>query len=68
MIHIEQINGFTYTFSDTYKIRKIGTDEIYDDAMDVQDFTYEETDIPLDAHTPTEEDMRDALAILGVSL
>ena len=47
MIHIEQINGFTYTFSDTYKIRKIGTNEIYEDAMDVLDFQYEETDIPL---------------------
>ena len=47
MIHIEQINGFTYTFSDTYKIRKIGTNEVYEDAMDVLDFQYEETDIPL---------------------
>ena len=33
------INGreFTRTYSDTYKIRKIGTDGIYTDAMDVLD-------------------------------
>ena len=36
---------FTITFSDTgYKIRKVGTDEVYDDAIDVLDFEYEETD------------------------
>lgn len=40
---------FTRTYSDTYKIRKIGTDEIYTDAMDVLDFQYEETDIPIEA-------------------
>ena len=44
------INGreFTRTYSDTYKIRKIGTDEIYTDAMDVLDYQYEETDMPLE--------------------
>ena len=45
---------FTHTYSDTYKIRKVGTDEIYEDAMDVLDFQYEETDIPLDTQPPTE--------------
>lgn len=32
------------------KIRKVGTDEIYDKAIDVESapFTYEETDIPID--------------------
>lgn len=32
------------------KIRKVGTDEIYDDAIDVDGtpFTYEETDIPIE--------------------
>ena len=39
----------TRTYSDTFKIRKIGTDEIYDDAIDVLDYTYEETDIPIEA-------------------
>ena len=45
---------FTLTYSDTYKIRKVGTDEIYEDAMDVLDFQYEETDIALDTQPPTE--------------
>jgi hypothetical protein len=58
----------THTYSDTYLIRKVGTDEIYTDAMDVLDFQYEETDIPLDTQPPTEDEMREALAILGVSL
>jgi hypothetical protein len=59
---------FTHTYSNTFKIRKVGTDEIYTDAMDVLDFQYEETDIPLDTPAPTESDLREALAILGVSL
>lgn len=46
---------FTHTYSDTFKIRKVGTDEIYEDAMDVLDFQYEETDIPLDTQPPIEE-------------
>ncbi len=57
---------FTHTYSDTFKIRKVGTDEIYEDAMDVLDFQYEETDIPLDTPAPTESDLREALRILGV--
>ena len=57
---------FTYTYSDTFKIRKVGTDEIYDAAIDVLDFQYEETDIPLDTPAPTESDLREALNILGV--
>lgn len=45
MIVKEKINGFIHTFSDQNKmIRKVGTDEIYCDAMDVLDFEYEETD------------------------
>jgi hypothetical protein len=64
------INGreFTRTYSDTYKIRKIGTDEIYTDAMDVLDYQYEETDMPLEVPEATEGDMRQALTILGVEL
>jgi hypothetical protein len=57
---------FTYTYSDTFKIRKVGTDEIYDAAIDVLDFQYEETDIPLDTQPPTEDELKDALSILGV--
>jgi len=59
---------FTHTYSDTFKIRKVGTDEIYEDAMDVLDFQYEETDIPLDTPAPTESDLREALNILGVQI
>lgn len=33
-----------------FKIRKIGTDEVYDEAIDVDGtpYTYEETDIPIE--------------------
>ena len=58
---------FTHTYSDTYEIRKIGTDEIYDDAMDVLNYQYEETDIPLEDEDATEADYLAALAELGVS-
>lgn len=45
MIIKEKINGFIHTFSDQNKmIRKVGTEEIYCDAMDVLEFEYEETD------------------------
>ena len=57
---------FTHTYSDTFKIRKVGTDEIYDAAIDVLNFQYEETDIVLDTPAPTESDLREALNILGV--
>jgi hypothetical protein len=52
---------FTRTYSDTYKIRKIGTDEIYTDAMDVLDYQYEETDMPLEV---PEADAQDIIKIL----
>lgn len=72
MIIIETITidgrEFTHTYSDTYIIRKVGTDEIYTNAMDVLDFEYEETDtlIP-DEPTPPEQ-MQEALGILGVTV
>ena len=44
----KQIDGrdFTVTVSDTYLIRKVGTNEVYSEAWDLSDsgFTYEETD------------------------
>ena len=58
----------TRTYSDTYLIRKVGTDEIYDAAIDVLNFQYEETDIPLDTQPPTEDELKDALSILGVQI
>lgn len=55
MIIQEQINGFIHTFSDQNKmIRKIGTEEIYCDAMDVLDFEYEETNIDITIISPDE--------------
>ena len=58
---------FIHTYSDTYLIRKVGTDEIYTDAMDVLDCRYEETDIPIEAAPADDVEMREALAILGVT-
>lgn len=68
MIYVEQKDGFVHTYSDSYLIRKIGTNEIYTDAMDVTAQQYEETDTPLPTTEPTETEMREALNILGVSL
>lgn len=59
---------FYHTYSDGFCIRKVGTDGVYSDAMDVIQYEYEETDIPLDVPEPTETDMREALGILGVTL
>lgn len=53
---IDGVNLFR-TFSDSgMQIRKVGTDELYSEAIDVEyaPFTYTETDIPID--TPKEED------------
>ena len=36
--------------------------------MDVLDYQYEETYMPLEVPEATEDDMREALSILGVSL
>jgi hypothetical protein len=39
------------TYSDAdMKIRKVGTDEVYDEAIDIEGapYTYEETDIPIE--------------------
>ena len=39
------------TYSDKgLQIRKVGTDEVYDEAIDVENaqYTYEETDIPIE--------------------
>lgn len=72
MIIIETITidgrEFTHTYSDTYIIRKVGTDEIYTDAMDVLDFEYEETDTLIPDEPTTPEQMQEALGILGVTV
>lgn len=46
-----EINGtqLKRTYSNGgFKIRKKGTNEIYDEAIDILDFEYEETDIPIE--------------------
>ena len=44
------------TYSDEgYMIRKKGTDEIYEEAVDSQDFEYEETDIKIGEEEIIEE-------------
>ena len=54
MIYIEpvEIFGSTFkrTYSDTFMLRKVGTDEIYSEAVDIptSNYEYEETDIPLE--------------------
>ena len=47
-LYIERKDGVKLwrTYSDSgVKIRKIGTDEIYEEAIDVIDYSYEETNI-----------------------
>lgn len=59
----------TYS-SEGLKIHKIGTDEIYDDAVDVETagYQYEETETPIDPETggATEADYQAALREMGV--
>ncbi len=58
------------SYSDTgLRIRKVGTDEVYDEAIDIADapYTYEETDISADAEA-TEADFRAALRNMGVDV
>lgn len=73
MIVIEtiKINDKEYkkTYSDSgYLIRKIGTDEIYDEAIDLinSDDEYEETTMLINEEDTTEEDYLKALEELGV--
>lgn len=43
------------TYSDeNYMIKKVGTDEVYDEAIDVLDFEYEETDELVDVNNELE--------------
>lgn len=43
---------FRKTYSDTYYIKKVGTEQIYSEAYDIleNNFEYEETDRPLEAY------------------
>lgn len=49
--------GLYKTYSaDGYKIRKVGTDEVYDEAIDIETapYEYEETDIKVEPHEESE--------------
>ena len=63
MIIQEQIgNDLVKTYSDKgMMIRKIGTDELYSEAIDPKRFNreYEETDIPIEKHDELEEGLED---------
>lgn len=55
------------------KIRKVGTDEIYDEAIDVENapYRYEETDIPVESESEdgaTIADYQNALREMGVDV
>ena len=56
----------TYS-TDGLQIRKVGTDEVYDEAVDIDGapYTYEEMNIPTDADA-TEEDYQTSLRNMGV--
>ena len=47
---LDGVNLFVTKSTDGFKIRKVGTDEIYDEAIDVEtaSYQYEETDIPIE--------------------
>ena len=59
------------TYSDEgLMIHKVGTDEVYSEAIDIENsgYEYEETDIPTDGgDEATEVDYRNALEDLGVN-
>ncbi len=57
------------TYSDKgLQIRKVGTDEIYDEAIDIENapYTYEETEIPTE--DASEADYQEALREMGVKV
>lgn len=58
MITTEIKDGFQYTCSDKYKIKKVGTEEIYDEAYDLYptEYQYEETNILKDT-SETQDNM-----------
>ena len=67
MIKIEtiELNGkqFKRTYSDTYKIKKIGTDEVYNEAVDIlsANYEYEETDQALSQEEANDSEILDIL-------
>lgn len=52
----ETIGNLTRRYSDSnFLIKKVGTEELYAEAYDVQSFEYEETDIPMEIPEDTND-------------
>lgn len=52
----ETIGNLTKIYSDSnFLIKKVGTEELYAEAYDVQNFEYEETDIPIEIPEDTND-------------
>lgn len=59
-LYMEREDGVNLwrTYSDSgLKIRKVGTDEVYDEAIDVVVYVYEETDIPVEEREDLNDDI-----------
>lgn len=58
MIIKETLDRFIRHYSDTHLIRKIGTDEVYSEAVDLPDtgYEYEETDMPINFGTSSKSE------------
>ena len=60
-----ELNGkqFKRTYSDTYKIKKIGIEEVYDEAVDIlsANYEYEETDQTLSRDEANDSEILDIL-------
>mgnify|MGYP003593639721 CR=1 FL=1 len=52
---------FTRTYSDTYQIKKVGTNELYTEAVDIKATAYEETDMPIPQELKTLEERVEAV-------
>ena len=77
MIHKEtMMDGRIRTYSDSYKVRQVGSGVVYDDAIDAMPHEYEETEELLERAEYTEDELvkmtstelKAVLASLGVSV
>lgn len=72
MTRSDGVNLYRTCSDASMMIRKVGTEEIYSEAIDVESsgFTYTETDIPIegDDTEPTVDDVLEMLNELGVDI
>lgn len=68
---VDGVNLYRSYSDNGVHIRKVGTEEVYSEAVDVENapYEYEETDIPIEdvSGEATEQDYINALAELGVT-